>query len=210
MRLGNYTLSPNQNYTHYCDYDTADCTRYLYFGITHIRAHSYYAINNESVPVNDIALIRLDRPVPFNEVLMPVSLPNPNEVDPAVGDLLTVAGWGSSVVNTLVAKRAVVVPLLNDSNLCANASETRICAGVIDNNINTAKVTCDGDSGGPLMKEGENHKMTIEGIVSFGRGNCVTKFFAPHFTKVRPYLHWIRKMAFRWESNYARYMNLTE
>lgn len=176
MRLGNYTLSPNQNYTHYCDYDTADCTRYLYFGITHIRAHSYYAINNESVPVNDIALIRLDRPVPFNEVLMPVSLPNPNEVDPAVGDLLTVAGWGSSVVNN-------------------------------DNNINTAKVTCNGDSGGPLMKEGENHKMTIEGIVSFGRGNCVTKFFAPHFTKVRPYLHWIRKMAFRWESNYARYMN---
>lgn len=192
MRLGNYTLSPNENSTHYCDYGTANCTRYLYFGITHIHQHENYTIDN-GVLVNDIALIRVDKPIPFNEVLMPVCLPYPNEDDPVVGEMLTVAGWGSSEVDTLVAKRAVAVPLLQDRNLCAYESDTRICAGVITNNFYTAKVTCDGDSGGPLMKEAENHKMTIVGIVSFSRSNCVTKYFAPHFTKVRPYFDWIRR-----------------
>ena len=46
---------------------------------------------------NDLALLRLDRPVEFNEYVQPICLPSSSQSTKAfVGEVATVAGWGST------------------------------------------------------------------------------------------------------------------
>lgn len=187
VRLGDFTQEP------YCDYGAPDCRSYQFFGVEHIKVHWNYRID-KYVLHNDIALIRLNRPVQFDNILQPVCLPTINVREPVSGDLLTVAGWGKAhVVNETVAKRAVDVPLVTDSNQCQLQDESRICAGVISSNIYYVRTTCKGDSGGPLMQQWRMQKMMIEGIVSFVQGSCINNFFATHYTRVRNYMSWIEE-----------------
>lgn len=184
--LGDFTQEP------YCDYGAPNCSSYQFFGVEHIKVHWNYRIDKYALH-NDIALIRLNRPVQFDNILQPVCLPTIDVREPVSGDLLTVAGWGKAhVVNETVAKRAVELPFLTDFGLCQFQDESRFCAGVISTLIHHARTPCSGDSGGPIMQQRRN-KMIIEGIVSFIQGRCINNFFAPHYTRVRNYMTWIEE-----------------
>lgn len=115
--------------------------------------------------------------------------------EPINGTMLTVAGWGKEQgLNEFVAKRAVDVPLVTDSDYCQYQDESRICAGVVSSNINYGKASCNGDSGGPLMQQWRRQKMMIEGIVSFIQGSsCINNYYATHYTRVRNYMSWIEE-----------------
>lgn len=185
--MGDFTQEP------YCDYGAPNCSSYQFFGIEKIIWHENYRVDKDALH-NDIALIRLNRAVQFGNKLQPVCLPTINVREPVSGDLLTVAGWGKAhIINETVAKRAVNVPVVTDPDLCQFKNESRICAGVVSNNIYRVKTSCKGDSGGPLMQQWRSQKMMIEGIVSFVRGDCMNNFFATHYTRVRNYMSWIEE-----------------
>lgn len=148
---------------------------------------------------NDIALLRVDRMIPLNNILKPVCLPNVNISEPEVNTILTVAGWGKTGDEIeSVAKRAVAAPLISDPSVCEFADQSRLCAGVLSQRLQAGRSMCAGDSGGPVMYQWQKRTMVIEGIISFVHGgNCINSFFPTHYTRVRHYLNWIDENMFR-------------
>lgn len=71
------------------------------------------------------------------------------------------------------------------ATLRAEILDSQLCAGgVFDVD------TCDGDSGGPLMRLLNNYWL-VEGIVSFGRG-CGLENWPAIYTRVASFEDWIR------------------
>lgn len=185
--MGNFTQ------TDYCDYGSPNCNSFLHFGIEDIIVHENYSSNTKQGFPNDIALIRLDKNVPFDNVMKPVCLPLGNTRELRNNMILTVAGWGDSkTVNQIPEKRAVNVPLVTNQTICEFRDESRLCAGTTSSNLPDIKTTCNGDSGGPLMQEDGKQHMVIEGIVSNMRGDCHSEYYATQYTCVRHYVSWIQ------------------
>lgn len=141
---------------------------------------------------NDIAMIRLDRPVSLTENTMPICLPSNNV---PLYKSVTVAGWGTvaetSRVHSNVLRQAnvTVLPPVN----CRVYKEVhfdttrQLCAAALD----WSKDTCAGDSGGPLMYQ-ENGSWTIGGITSYGYG-CSKRGFPGVYVRTAAYSPWIKQ-----------------
>ena len=67
-----------------------------------------------------------------------------------------------------------------------NIASTQLCAGG-----EFAKDSCDGDSGGPLMRQVQGSNWYLEGIVSFGN-RCGLEGWPGVYTKVSEYTDWIQ------------------
>jgi len=157
---------------------------------------------------NDIAIIRLDRPVPVTDSTTPICLPSSN-VPP--GKQVTVAGWGTvsetARVHSNVLRQANVnvlspvncrvymdIPYDGSRQLCAAALDWskdtwyRICLFEFEFEF---CVFSAGDSGGPLMYQ-ENGIWSIDGITSYGYG-CSKRGFPGVYTRTVPYLSWIKQ-----------------
>lgn len=63
---------------------------------------------------------------------------------------------------------------------------TQLCAGG-----DFAKDSCDGDSGGPLMRLSQQKQWFLEGVVSFGN-RCGLQGWPGIYTNVRSYIIWIQ------------------
>lgn len=83
----------------------------------------------------------------------------------------------------------------NDHNECVEKFSTRninigpsqLCAGG-----EFAKDSCDGDSGGPLMRKAHKQRWYLEGVVSFGN-RCGLEGWPGVYTRVADYIDWIQK-----------------
>lgn len=178
MRLGDFSQKP------FCDYGTSNCSSFQHFKVVNIIVHENYTKDSNLTLHNDIALLRLDRAIRFDNILKPICLPS-NVPDLQVGTILTVSGWGKSMkINKIIAKRGVSVYLWSQA-LCEYDDESIMCAG------SNGRGSCDGDSGGPLMYMFNANQMVLEGIVSQGRSHCGSKYFPVSFTNVRKFLKWI-------------------
>lgn len=90
-------------------------------------------------------------------------------------------------------KQKLVLPI-NDQQECAGKFAVRkvdivssqICAGG-----EYAKDSCDGDSGGPLMRR-VGSSWTLEGVVSFGN-RCGLDNWPGIYTRVSEYESWIKR-----------------
>ncbi|GIX95298.1 clotting factor B [Caerostris darwini] len=156
---------------------------------------------------NDIALLRLERPVAFNEYVMPVCLPSPatplSRDRDLEGKQVTVMGWGDESYGGKTSRvlREVSFPIA--SRKACNASYVRVASnrfprGIVANMLcaghpNGGKDACQGDSGGPLTTVQNDRHMQV-GIVSFGY-KCGDKEYPGVYTKVAPYLGWIAENA---------------
>lgn len=183
--MGDFSVSP------YCDYGSPNCSRYKHFEVNETKVHRNYSKDRAHNVHNDIALIKVNRKIEFDEVMRPVCLPF-NTPKPDSGTHLVVSGWGATMnwADQEIKKRAVLIPLWNETR-CDNQSPTVMCAGTTSTSFFEKKASCQGDSGGPLMHNFERKRMVIEGIVSFSHGNCIENFFPSYFTRVREYLVWI-------------------
>lgn len=151
--------------------------------VSRIISHENYATGLK----NDIALLRLELPIIFDENSQPILLFEDFELS-QTGGLAVVSGWGDLGNGTSPkVLQSVVVPIVSKDE-CSKAYETleegQICAG----NLSVGgKDSCQGDSGGPLAIYGR-----LAGIVSWGRG-CAEPNYPGVYTEVSYYRQWIRK-----------------
>ncbi|XP_070498452.1 brachyurin-like isoform X1 [Chironomus tepperi] len=153
---------------------------------------------NHSLVKNDIALIKLNKPVTFSETIHPIRL-SFNNFD--VPQNLTLTGWNSSNPHIFPKLRERLIPTIpvrqceyrinktiEDKVLIEVFTGTKMslkfCGGDIDTRIKQ------GDSGMPIQSMDDNGPIAY-GIISVGTKSNKDGSSPQIFTNIYPYLHWI-------------------
>jgi len=143
---------------------------------------------------NDIALIRLNKPLTFTSRILPVCLPSSSRT--YGGEEAVIVGWGkvgqrSRPPNVLQSAK---VPVMSRAACRARSkfnadeiTENMMCAEVDNSGVDA----CYGDSGSPMVQL-DSSGVTQIGIVSWGEG-CATTGYPGVYTDVGKYLGWILK-----------------
>lgn len=146
-----------------------------------------HCLHNKPMYHNDIALLRLSKPIVYNENTQPIKLAWSNTLKE--GDTVDLSGWGSTKVWGRTADKLHKVEL----KYMANAS----CSGKVKNaawlgeghictDTRSGEGSCHGDSGGPLVDENN----TLVGVVNWGEPCAVGR--PDVFASVAYYHDWIR------------------
>jgi secreted trypsin-like serine protease len=161
--------------------------------VSKIWVHEQYV---ETTTANDVAVIRLTKPIQISDKVNVICLPGPEAK--SVNDTVWVSGWGRTAHNGDVSTILKQTYMETMGNRCSSiygtahfSQEKQICAGK-----HGVGYTCQGDSGGPLMYEYEG-RWYLNGVVSYGATDCGVGSGSPAvFARVKYYLPWIRsKMA---------------
>ncbi|KAH8394506.1 hypothetical protein KR215_001932 [Drosophila sulfurigaster] len=186
VRLGEYDISKE-----------IDCVRnvcnrpVIEIGIEEVIVHPQYNADDNNRH-NDIALIRLNQQVELNEYIIPVCLPLVStRAAINTNDKLTVSGWG----RTLLARQSNIKQRIDlpvaDQDYCKTKFATKRIS-VISSQLCVGgeyiRDSCDGDSGGPLMRY--TGAWYLEGVVSFGN-RCGLEGWPGVYTRVTDYIDWI-------------------
>ena len=158
--------------------------------------------------MNDLALIKLIKPVHLGKFVRTVCLPTKDEGDLAIPTKYgIVAGWGSTKAlkpregpkkadrySTVLQYSAFTI---QSDRLCSNRSAlpfnstVSFCAG----DGKGGNDTCMGDAGGAFVREGrrgDGYRWIATGLVSWGVG-CAQKDKFTYYTRVYPFIDWIKK-----------------
>ncbi|XP_046473613.1 uncharacterized protein [Neodiprion pinetum] len=144
--------------------------------------------------INDISLLKLERPVVFSDYVRPVCLP---KTEPKGGEICKVTGWGQLFELGRVfpdTLQEVELPVMSTDECRRRTlflplykiTSGMLCAGLKDG----GRDACLGDSGGPLVCPESNNKYTLQGITSNGYG-CARPGRPGIYTKVHSYVPWI-------------------
>lgn len=179
-------------------YDLSDFDTSVHlFNVSRVQVHERY-VDHLKRPEVDIALLRLDRPVPVGDRIRPVCLPDrPRRADYAVQKyvgLLTTLGWGRLSKNGPQAEHLQQVSMPQDLHSCSlvygeRFHQEHICLKDTRNLKREWMDVCKGDSGGPLLHRW-NRTDWLVGVTSYG--NCLG-IPAAVFTRVTSYLDWIQE-----------------
>lgn len=172
-----------------------------YINVEKIIKHEQYS--TPSMFDKDIALLKLRRPIPFDENIGTVCLPDKNAPVP-VGTKCFITGWGKIhpwdyMHYKLQQAMLPVVDNMKCENLNTNSTNipvtsNMLCAGHGPNNPTGG---CHGDSGGPFVcPTGPDGRWEIHGAVSWGDSSCNTAQAYTVFVRVTNFRDWIdQKMA---------------
>jgi len=158
-----------------------------------IRIHPDYS--SRGAPNNDFAIVKLSRPVTFDDTVSPICLPNPTLS--YKGKLAEVTGWGNTkpngfnipedlqTVNVTTMSNEECNKLFKDQTGEDNQiTKDMICAA------DPGKDSCQGDSGGPLITLSDDGMYYSQiGVVSWGFG-CASKTPGV-YARVTEQLYWI-------------------
>uniref|UniRef100_A0A3P9LB70 Vitamin K-dependent protein C n=1 Tax=Oryzias latipes TaxID=8090 RepID=A0A3P9LB70_ORYLA len=166
-----------------------------------VKAFKHPNYNRETVD-NDIALLRLMTPAPFNSYIAPICLPGRAMAERVLhlnGTTTVVTGWGKDDSGKYSSALNVIkVPLVSHS-VCAQQmlpytiSENVLCAGILGQRIDA----CEGDSGGPMVTLYHGTWFLV-GLVSWGEG-CGQIDRLGIYTKVSNYNDWIKQVQEEWD-----------
>ncbi|XP_069125275.1 trypsin-like [Argopecten irradians] len=165
----------------------------------HILVHPSFDLDTLD---NDIALVRLNQPVRFNEHVKHVCLIGR---DAQGTDNCVITGWGRQTQPESIPKfdpsawpnvlKQAMLPVINHTD-CSNLYRDKltshmICAGYLDGSVDA----CKGDSGGPLLCQAtQDGRWAILGITSWeglDYKGCSEKKQPGVYTKVSGYYNWI-------------------
>ncbi|XP_001361678.3 trypsin-1 [Drosophila pseudoobscura] len=160
--------------------------------VAEVITHPKYNARNYD---NDIAIIKLDEPVQFDEVLHPVCMPTPGRS--FKGETGIVTGWGALKVGgpTSDTLQEVQVPILSQdacrkSRYGNKITDNMLCGGYDEG----GKDSCQGDSGGPLhIVASGTREHQIAGVVSWGEG-CAKSGYPGVYARVNRYGTWIKNL----------------
>ncbi|KAK3705671.1 hypothetical protein QZH41_009512, partial [Actinostola sp. cb2023] len=121
----------------------------------------------------DMMLVELKEPARITQQVYPICLKG-ESFEP--GKMCHVAGWGNEKVHgpvhSTLHEAAIPVVTPEECNKPESYSgvitEDLVCAGFQQG----GRDTCEGDSGGPLMCQGDDKKWYIAGVASFGHTEC--------------------------------------
>ncbi|KAG2463268.1 PROC protein, partial [Polypterus senegalus] len=140
--------------------------------VTEIIVHPNYT---EKIEDNDIALLRLEHPVPFTKYIIPICLPPQPLAENVLnneGTNVEVTGWGKqheNAKNQSSALRYIKIRLASHEQcstlMTSKLTENMLCAGT----LGEIKDACSGDSGGPMVTKYKNTWFLV-GLVSWGEG----------------------------------------
>ncbi|KAH6946641.1 hypothetical protein HPB50_014286 [Hyalomma asiaticum] len=143
---------------------------------------------------NDVAVLTMEHPVTFNEIVKPVCLPHGDDFNSRDlnGSYAFLTGWATvkSNGNTRhVLKQAQIKMWYEDScnkvfRLEASTPSVHLCAG-----DNRHQATCPGISGGVLVLP-ENGRYFLIGVVSTGI-RCATGDYPSLYTRVTEFMPWL-------------------
>ncbi|CAD0204360.1 unnamed protein product [Chrysodeixis includens] len=130
------------------------------------------------VQVPDIALLDVNRVIPFSANIQPIRLMNSAQKDyNYAGVTMVASGYGltddpinggsSSEVLRWVLQRGVSNSVCNSWYIPGIVAPEIVCSQYYNN---TSQATCTGDSGGPLVVTDSDGQLTQVGVVSFGSG----------------------------------------
>ena len=148
--------------------------------ISQIIRHERFYINNQNIPVNDIALIQVRTPFIFDGTRDAVPLvKQPSRA----GSNARISGWGWVNSTFPLQLRRANVQLI-DTRVCnnkygGNVPEYQICA------YTRGQDACQADAGGPLVVG-----LRLAGIISWGKG-CALQDYPGVYTDVYSYRNWI-------------------
>ncbi|XP_067321711.1 transmembrane protease serine 9-like [Anolis sagrei] len=140
---------------------------------------------------NDLMLLKLERSAKINRYVSIIKLTQ-TSADIKAGTRCLVAGWGRIhktlpiFPDTLQEVNVIVLDRRNCSNYRHRLTMNMVCAG----DKKGGKGSCRGDSGGPLICNGEQ-----KGVVSFGGEICENIRFPGVYARLGEHqLAWIRKI----------------
>lgn len=146
---------------------------------------------------NDIALIKLSRNLTFNGNVKAANMTKDENQESEAGSNCSVSGWGKTKMSTQsnVLQWVTINRLPNEKceKLYFKKEENmhggQICAGELDSEAGS----CLGDSGGPLSCKNNANLIHVEGLVSWGAAEKVSKCGSKPavFTKVSFYKSWM-------------------
>ena len=148
---------------------------------------------NSNTMNNDIALIRLEDPITFNNTTQPVVLMCDQQVELGVqdtGQMSWITGWGEDegTANNPNQLQVVGVPITITSDYGTNQIDAdMIMAGYSTGGYDS----CQGDSGGPMVvlaADGETYLQC--GVVSWGYG-CAEVGYPGVYSRVSYFTEWI-------------------
>ncbi|NXG20525.1 ACRO protein, partial [Grallaria varia] len=160
--------------------------------IKQLKLHESY---NKNDMRNDIALLKLDKPLQCNPYIQVACLPDTRL---RVSELETcfVAGWGATAARAQkssdILQEAKVhlidLKLCNSSRWYAGRIHSHnVCAGYPQGKIDT----CQGDSGGPLMcRDSTADFFWVVGVTSWGKG-CARARLPGVYTSTQHFYNWI-------------------
>ncbi|XP_068107101.1 coagulation factor IX [Hyperolius riggenbachi] len=187
--LGNFTIVAGEHNTR-----TKEGTEQYLEAANIINPPTYNA--TQSKYDNDIALVRLKKPIVFNDYVRPICVGHRNFTERLMTTVpySWVTGWGHIVYKGLpsITLQKLAVPFI-DRATCKKSSRfyvstSMFCAGFADQ----AKDACQGDSGGPHVSEFRN-VWYLTGITSWG-DKCAQKDKYGVYTKVAKFSDWILRV----------------
>jgi len=161
--------------------------------------------NEDHTYNNDIAMLRLQRPILPTKFISPVCLPQQGQ-KVRVGKRCFVSGWGMTAYpsNPSIVLQQGILPVISKRDCVRrlktsigkkglSISDQMLCAGQSYNPsaTNTDTAVCKGDSGGPFVCQERNGKWTLQGVTSWGSARCSAKDSNSVFARVSEFRNWI-------------------
>lgn len=164
--------------------------------VTKVLIHPDYVHMPDHSEVNDVALLKLDRPIGVETSQLAIAASKTTEHSFGFANVCaSTGGWGTTKAGGDVSKilRDVDVPIISeeDCRSMQGASynpSAHICAGYKQG----SKDGCQGDSGGPLVVHAGLTGFLLVGVVSFGKG-CGQPNAPGIYSRVSTYRDWIVK-----------------
>ncbi|XP_025908828.1 transmembrane protease serine 2 [Nothoprocta perdicaria] len=162
------------------------------YNVQKVISHPDYDADSKD---NDVALMKLETPLTFNDNIRAVCLPNPGMMfEP--NEECWISGWGAEAEGgkTSDSLRCAMVRLIEHSR-CNYVSvyngmilPTMICAGFLRGGVDS----CQGDSGGPLVTN-KNSLWWLVGDTSWGTG-CASPNKPGVYGNMTVFTDWIYKI----------------